>query len=351
MSKIAIHYMLSESARRRIGDDTGDVPPVEDWLIVDLVALDAGDRARILGGPIVPIGASTLYYLNRYVAIPDVAEKLRAQGVTHWAAIHSIDTSSVFSKPPFSIESRGAIELDHIPAIADVIAHLERMATETREMPERAKLEWLLSVPEKCADAIARDDTSTMYVADWKIMPAGDVLEKALVAYQGYCAWRAKRVEEKDVAQIAVVAAQQAREDLAHSEAEAKRIAGQAARLGWARQFGSDHLRRSLEAGHTCSRLYWIERAKIEYPLYTLDFNRTAVWKERSCPTLRALDARDAILAEHPDVTATIVWLTSAPTDNVSDAENDECDGYEFEVGEALVVDDPTYEHNLLETL
>jgi hypothetical protein len=115
----------------------------------------------------------------------------------------------------------------------------------------------------------------------------------------------------------------------------------QAAKLAWVRAYGSDHLKRAVAAGHNCDRLYWIERCAKEYPGATLDYEKNAGWKDRSCPSVGMLDQRDAILAAHPGVSATIVWLTGEPLDHKRD---DEYFDYEpFGEREGIVVDDSAY--------
>lgn len=122
-----------------------------------------------------------------------------------------------------------------------------------------------------------------------------------------------------------------------------KKAQAEAERADWIEAHGSDHLKRACDAGHDCDRLYWKERAALEYPGFVLDYEKHADWKSRSCPTISALDRRDEILAAHPGVKATIVWLTDEPR-----ATKDYDYYNEFERREAIVVDDPTYKHNLV---
>ena len=112
---------------------------------------------------------------------------------------------------------------------------------------------------------------------------------------------------------------------------------------------GSDHLKRACAAGHDCNRLYWIERAALEYPGYVVDIEDEGGWKSRACPSVEALDERDAALAAHAaDITAEIVWLTDAPRNRKLD-EDEYPD--EFEACEALAVHDPDYPYDLIKLI
>ncbi len=115
---------------------------------------------------------------------------------------------------------------------------------------------------------------------------------------------------------------------------DAKKANMDAEKLAWISEHGSDHLRRAVAAGHTCTRKYLAERAELEYPGFVVDFDDQARWKSRACPSLGALDKRDAILQARPDVTVEIVWLTVEPDASEED---------EPEEREAIVVIDPLY--------
>lgn len=84
--------------------------------------------------------------------------------------------------------------------------------------------------------------------------------------------------------------------------AEKARIALE--KMEWIRAHGSPYLREACEAGYDCQRRYVTERAKTEYPEYTVDFDDIANWRSRSCPS-------PAALAEAKRVGEKVVWLTS----------------------------------------
>lgn len=132
---------------------------------------------------------------------------------------------------------------------------------------------------------------------------------------------------------------------LSARKAELEKAQRQAVKTAWVQTHGSDHLKRACAAGHNCDRLYWIERCALEYPGATLDYEGNADWKDRSCPSVKMLDRRDAILDTHPGVNATIVWLTDEPLARKRDEEYfDE----PFEAREGMIVDDPAYSKNIV---
>ncbi len=116
-------------------------------------------------------------------------------------------------------------------------------------------------------------------------------------------------------------------------------------RLDWIAKHGSEYLREAVAAGHDCSRRYWIERAALEYPGFTLDANKSADWKSRSCPSEDALAERKALAKAHPDAKVEVVWLTSEPSSDVPEGGNWIEPTRERE---AIVVDDPRYPYYLV---
>lgn len=112
--------------------------------------------------------------------------------------------------------------------------------------------------------------------------------------------------------------------------ARLEREAFEAARAVWVAEHGSAHLRRAVEAGYDCTRLYLTERAALEYPDYTLDFDDHAKWESRCCPSEEALAEAEARKGQ-------VVWLVAAPPQ------------VEFYCPrEAVIVKDPTYRDHVL---
>lgn len=107
----------------------------------------------------------------------------------------------------------------------------------------------------------------------------------------------------------------------------------------WIKEHGSDHLKRAWNREHNCQRLYVIERAAKEAPEFVVDFDDEAKWKDRSTPTVAALDLADAM--DKRDIgTTEIVWLTSRAQDRVPSDDEYERQCYEGDElpAEAVVV-------------
>ncbi len=141
-------------------------------------------------------------------------------------------------------------------------------------------------------------------------------------------------------------AAEAARKAAAQAEAEA--FAQE--REAWAAAHGSEHLRRAVAAGYSCTSLYLRERAQVEYPAFTVDLARNARWQDRACPSLAALNVVDAVRAEHGEdvAEARVIWLTAPAL--TRQPEPDEYDALveEWEPREAVLVRDRHYRDYVL---
>lgn len=102
-----------------------------------------------------------------------------------------------------------------------------------------------------------------------------------------------------------------------------------AERLAWIDQHGSDRLKRGVQAGHNCQRLYVEERSVIEYPGFDLDYSDNLVSKDRSCPSVNALDELD----RYP--MGRIVWVKKRHDRDSEEYYEDDYDGEE-----AIVIED-----------
>jgi hypothetical protein len=128
--------------------------------------------------------------------------------------------------------------------------------------------------------------------------------------------------------------------------AEAKARA-EAERKQWIADHGSDRLKQCTARGYNCDRLYWIERAALDYPGYVLDYNDTAYWNERTCPSEQALNAENEAMRLYPNATARIVWLTNLPSNGPTpDDYTYSCEGHE-----ALTLDVPDLKYWLVKSL
>lgn len=111
----------------------------------------------------------------------------------------------------------------------------------------------------------------------------------------------------------------------------------EASKAAWVQAHGSDHLKRACAGGYDCTRKYVKERAAFDAPGYTIDIEDDAKWKDRSCPSVAALDEEDAAKAFNlGDVQ--IVWLTEPAQDRKTTADDYYDDSYSFEPCEAIVI-------------
>ena len=118
-------------------------------------------------------------------------------------------------------------------------------------------------------------------------------------------------------------------------------------RLAWISENGSDYLQRAVKLGYNCQRQYVTERAKKEFPYYTVDFDQDAYWKDRACPSPEALEEVERLIQQGHD--AKVVWLT-APVREPGEGDKDDWDYYEdpFEPCEAVVIIDYLGKYDLV---
>lgn len=131
--------------------------------------------------------------------------------------------------------------------------------------------------------------------------------------------------------------------DLAAEETRlaAEKAARLAERARWAAEHGSPRLRKCVEQEYDCQRLYVLERATLEHPGYTVDFDDAARWKVRGGPSEAALDEAARIGGE-------VVWLTRYP---VNDGAPEDYQGEWEEEREAVVISNYLGKYDLIKVL
>ena len=159
-----------------------------------------------------------------------------------------------------------------------------------------------------------------------------DVPEPLRNRYAEICAEYTRRQAED-----AALRAQATRERDAHDEMEKTRRATE--KKNWIPRLGSDYLQRGFTAGYDCQRQYVTERAAIEHPGFTVDFDDRAAWKSRPMPTPEALTASLAIPG------STVVWLTHG-----MDEDGDLYDGI-FAECEAILIQGFLDKYNLVKIM
>jgi len=94
----------------------------------------------------------------------------------------------------------------------------------------------------------------------------------------------------------------------------------------WAAEHGSDRLKKGLDAGYSCKKLYFTERGQEDLGEdYVLDYDESIKTKDRSCPSLEALEEESRINALYPK-SAKIVWC---PNGLGEDEYEDGCEAVE----------------------
>lgn len=108
-----------------------------------------------------------------------------------------------------------------------------------------------------------------------------------------------------------------------------KKELSEAGRKRWVMEHGSDHLKKGISEDYDCQRLYVVERAAKEAPLFVVDFNGSGRHESRTCPSMEALELADK--AKELNLgTPQIVWVTKEPSFEIPQNENDDDNNYEY---------------------
>jgi hypothetical protein len=118
-------------------------------------------------------------------------------------------------------------------------------------------------------------------------------------------------------------------------ERAAKEREAKEEKAAWIQSFGSDRLKRAFAKDYSCEKQYITERAEAELGSeYQLDYDDEFEYKNRSCPSITALDEQDRIEnLKLKNCIVKIVWVTKDRSDSNSDEE------YENEEYEAVKVE------------
>lgn len=334
MSNLIVMWNASDDLRKQETIATGNITNRQREMVIDLTTLTPAQRAAIVEIASVPYAPKPAYVIDlteRYTPV-DKPPTYNAGQEMYWRTRHA---NVRFDAEP-SLEQALALGA----ANAVVLQEARCNALAAQEAENRQKAEKQVREEAEKVERIAR--WTPLY---WQIQPAaeaaiaGDSLE-AIAAV--YAAW-----PEGLNYGFAPDGGDSLDKRLNARKTELVKEWKQIAKQAWVDAHGSDHLKRACAAGHNCDRLYWIERAAIEYPGATLDYEENADWKDRACPSVKMLDHRDAILAAHPGVKATIVWLT----DEALAYKRNEEYYYEYEpfnAREGLIVNDPAYTKNIV---
>lgn len=300
MATITIHWQASDQLRLAEIAQTGQAQPADRTISFDLTQIAPAQRTALLA-------------LTRIIG--------QHMGEAQLDPIH-IDRrpeAGTAERLARGMQSTIPVRLDGEPTLDQAISLAQEIAAERAALQAEADH---ITAEKRAADAIIRAaaDRATAEIA-------------ALAAAVDLAGLRAYRLpaEIGDAwTTTARAVADKLRQEIKNLE-DAQREVDQ---LHWIAAHGSAHLKRCIAAGYNCKRLYVVERAALEAPGFTVDFDDKAAWKDRACPTPAALDAEDAARAlglGEP----TIYWLTKPPSDQVPDPE-----GYddEFDPCEAVIL-------------
>jgi len=325
MTTMQLNYRPSDTLRKDVFAQTGQQMSASRWIQsdsyieVDPETLTVEQRTRI-----------AVFGIGQYVDMPKAFSN-----VTHgYSSANRDEKDVVFDNEPTVDQWLSAAEVARATRLAadaemkiinDAI-EAEKFAKDRANAEEKfANLRWRmmagLSAHEGYGD-IGASDFRSIQDAGLDIGALNDLLPQ----------YAAMREEMK------------AQEESAKAEADAKRTAD---RLAWAKEHGSDRLRRGLEAGYDCGRQFQIEHAALNYPGFVLDAEDNATWQDRVGPTIAELDVVDAVKAAHPDATTIkLVWLTDYPLEHKRNEED-----FNWEKSTAIVVDEPNYKYWLVKEL
>lgn len=103
-------------------------------------------------------------------------------------------------------------------------------------------------------------------------------------------------------------------------------------RKAWIEQYGSEKLKLALELGYECEKDYVYERAKKEFPDFTLDYFNNGCWEKTDNPSFEALKEVKELIEK--GYNAYVAEIERFPYDEDNDSEDDNGD---IE-GEAIVI-------------
>lgn len=245
-------------------------------------------------------------------------------------------------------ETGGSVSFDHVPTLEGWLHNAAKMlATYDVHRPELDAANATLKAQRRRAQELTKE-YRTLQEEWWKRIAkmteeeANQPLPESVVELERETKAVGGTIYSTPITQDLVSRRHELRNERLKAEAYA-------AKEAWIEAHGSDQLRRGFERGHDCGRLYTLERAAIEAPGYVVDYYDGAKWKDRSCPSVAALNGAEAAeLLNVGDVK--IIWLTEPPVDTKID--NEYYDYSEpFEACEAVVISNYLGKYDLVKVV
>jgi hypothetical protein len=326
-------YFVDEGVRRSHFVATGETLDREQSIDIPAAALDADLRAYILARLRMPEIPASLNLVGRWRVdtrawdlVPSFdAPRLVLDHIATEDEAPSLLRADAerYRQAQAELETRRAQALDDW--LGQLAAERERLEQFDPTQPgARGKLPRV--------DPIYRDGE----MVGWRAYHPGSVLHTE-GRYQEAMALATELTER--VIELREAAERAEKEREAAERAEKQRRIEE--RRVWALAHGSARLRKCVEQGYDCQRLYVVERAAMEYPGYVVDFDDAAEWRARSGPSEAALDEAARVGGE-------VVWLTRVPYDD--GAPEEYLAAWEGEV-EAVVIHDYLGRYDLIKTM
>lgn len=317
MSNVIFSYRASDRLRNAEAIATGTRGAENRELVVALADLSKPQRqvlieAVTLTGHVREVARSDQYAVASWKA-EDLAVNLRSIAVRDERALSGglfARPQAVYHDEPLTSETAVNATAERVNALAGALSfHNHVVARRTADYEECVQL---LESDEE----LAYKRASEAGIANW----APDNLRtiSAMVASANEA--RRRALAEAD-----------------RARREADKARREADKASWIEAHGSDHLKEAFSRGYDSQRQYVIERAAADAPGWVVDFNGSAVWNDRSFPSVEALrveDEADALADRLGDTGAAtgVVWLTAPPSASHDD------DEMFFEQCEAVVV-------------
>jgi len=143
--------------------------------------------------------------------------------------------------------------------------------------------------------------------------------------------------------------AREAREKAEQERKEALRQAWEKMREEWILAHGSERLVKAFKMGYECDALFEQEFAAFHFPKAECDWHDEATWRERRCPSMKALQQVEEYQKRFPDWEFQIVWLTSPPRPFEMNRQDYAGRDQLFEPREAIAIKIPGFSSYIIE--
>lgn len=327
--KVKLHYRVTEAYQQTHLISTGERYPSNPTLEVELTELTPAQREII-----VSCGLDS----GNAVSIPVIITGVELKG---------------YDAPKFTTVYENGVKFDEPPTVEQWLA----LADERLRIREKFQPILDAAIAEKKAKEQAKKDRIATLYAEYK-----ELQDKWLPRIKDMTEDEANQPLPENIRAIEVELASLGESSIWNKLSAEKtsrwerlhderiKAEAEASKRTWIEAHGSDQLRRGYSREHTCTRLYVIERAAMEAPDFTVDFYDGAEWKDRSCPSVVALNEAEA--AEKLNIgDVQIVWLTE-PAKNIKHT-GDEYGYYDnpFQACEAVVIRRYLGKYDLVKTL